>query len=550
MPTINEEIQDGIIRHMVFLERYKAGIVTEMVTLLNKADVDLFEQIHRRLIDIGRGYNLSALETRRLEELRQAIINTRQALFASIADKMADELQNFAVYESDFYAKSVSGAVSNAGVTVALNQPSLAQLKAVVTHQPFQGRLLKEWFDGLAVSDALRVNDVVRTGIVQGQTTDQIVRRIRGTRARGYRDGILEVSRRNMAGVVHTGIAHTTSRAKDELYAANADILVGVKWVSTLDGRTSPQCRSLDGKVFPVTEGPRPPMHFRCRSAVVPYLGESSIKGLRASATGAVPDDMTYEQWLKSQSPKVQDEILGKSKAKMFREGNMPLERFVDPDGKPYTLQELMKRDAEIFEDVFGGAPTGNATVRAAQEVEFKEYLGAKTYDRMKVGVADAMKASGVPNYGLSEAEKIAVHAYTTTDEYYSRLNTALRSGNAETIARVAPMANVLDNALEKLPAYKGTVFRVTDLPDTVKIVKGGVFKDNAFMSATTADLGTTFGANHRLIMLESTKGRNIRGFSAIPKEEEILFPRGTQFDIVDTRSSNGFIEVLLNETD
>src|SRR3546814_10812384 len=76
------------------------------------------------------------------------------------------------------------------------------------------------------------------------------------------------------------------------------------RWVSTLDGRTTSQCRSLDGKVFTIGKGPRPPIHMNCRSttvAIIPGLENLSDILTRASQDGQVKGSLTYYEWLKTQ---------------------------------------------------------------------------------------------------------------------------------------------------------------------------------------------------------------------------------------------------------
>lgn len=339
---------------MVWLERYKTGEVRKIIALLNKADADLVAQIAARMTRIEqRGYDLGKVTTERLDALLKAIREQRADAAKALYEATRDDLLDFAQYEADFQAKVITGAVSNAGAEISVAAPAVSQLKAAATRQPFQGRLLREWYRDLGADQARKVSGAVRIGIVEGQTTDQIVRRIRGTRSRQYRDGILEIGRRDAQTVVRTAIAHVSARAQDELYAANTDIIQGVKWVSTLDSRTSAICRARDNKIYPQNSGPRPPAHFNCRSRVVAVLGPSSIKGTRASAAGPVPDDMDYGAWLRKQPVAVQNEALGVKKAQLFRKGGLSIDRFADGSGKEYTLAELKARDSEIWNKVF-----------------------------------------------------------------------------------------------------------------------------------------------------------------------------------------------------
>jgi SPP1 gp7 family putative phage head morphogenesis protein len=351
MPTVNEGLLDASVRHMVWLERYKTGTVYKIIALLNRADDDLADLIAARLVKIeARGYDLGPAETKRLQALLDDLRAERTKLYALTDEKLRDELVDFSHHEADFQARLIEAAVD----TVTLQRPSLSQLRAVVVAQPFRGRVLKDWAASLAQEDVKRLSDAIKIGIVEGQTTDQIVRRVRGTKAAGYADGVMEISRRGAAAVVRTSIAHTANLSSEELYALNADIVKGVQWVSTLDSRTTPVCQSRDGKVYKINEGPRPPAHWNCRSRTVPFLGQTSIPGTRASAIGPVPGNLTYGDWLRSQPAKVQDEVLGPARGQLFRKGGMTVDRFVDQTGHAYTLKELKRRDAESWQQTFG----------------------------------------------------------------------------------------------------------------------------------------------------------------------------------------------------
>lgn len=346
--TINEKILDASIRHMVWLERFKTGTVNQIIGLLNKSEKDLRAQLAKHLTNItDRGASISPGTIKRIEAMLKELEQIRSDMYKLANDETRSAVSQFAIHEADFQGKIIENAVK-----IDTVRPTATQLRAAAVSRPFQGALLKEWYSRLESNDARRLRDAVKIGITQGQTTDQIVRRVVGTRANAYRDGILEISRREAQAVVRTAIAHTANQAKEELFAANSDIIEGVQWVSTLDSRTSPLCQSLDGKIFEIGKGIRPPAHFNCRSTVVPYLGKTSIVGTRASAVGQVPADMTYSDWLKKQPRDVQDEVLGKSRADLFRNG-MAIDRFVDNSGRSYTLKELKQRDEAIWNKAF-----------------------------------------------------------------------------------------------------------------------------------------------------------------------------------------------------
>ncbi len=354
--TPNEKILSDSLRHAISIERHKVQLINELLTIVNSDSADLVGQIAAKLSEIEeRGFNVGPQTKKKLDALIDSIRAQRTASYKFLDEKLSLDLKEFAVYEAEFQAKVIEVAAASVGASIEMSRPSERRLKAIIDIDPFQGRLLNDWYAGLASADAQRISDAIKIGMVEGQTTDQIVRRIRGTRAARYTNGILEISRRDAANIVQTATAHVASRAKDELYAENAGIIDGVQWVSTLDSRTCTKCGALDGKVFSVGKAPARPLHFGpCRCQTVAYLGEFSVKGTRASQFGQVPENMVYEDWLRKQSESLQEHALGKSKAKLFRDGKLPIDRFTDTTGKEYTLAQLKQRDAEIWTEVFG----------------------------------------------------------------------------------------------------------------------------------------------------------------------------------------------------
>lgn len=534
MPTPNELILDLSTDHAISIERLKDGEVKRILQLLNKTEKDLIEKVAARLGLLDeRGHDLSPDTTKRLKELLAVVRADREALYKEFNERMQGSLFEFAKVEA---AHQISLLSEAAGVTLDLLSPGLARLKAIATAQPFQGRLLKEWAAAMGQAETARISDAIKIGMVEGQTTDQIIQRIRGTRAAQYRDGLLEISRRDAVGVTRTAIAHVSNRAREEVWAANADIIDKVQWVATLDGRTSPVCRARDGQLFDVDKGPRPPAHFNCRSAVVAYFGEPDDDATRASAGGPVPQKTTYGDWLRKQPNAVQDDILGEAKAKLFRDGGLTVDRFVNVSGKEYSLEQLRQRDSAAFERTFGRQPDRTRGQRTREEKEFREWVGEKRFEKLELEAEIVIDANSATRRNLSRTEVAAVHAYTRVGEYHHRLNSALREDTAESVARVAPMARIMDTAIGKLPIHTGLVTRITDLPpDVVRSLKvGGTYTEKGFLSTSDGPPDSTFeGAFEMRIMARS--GRKITGYSAFESEKEVLFPRGSRFAIVET---------------
>jgi len=66
---------------------------------------------------------------------------------------------------------------------------------------------------------------------------------------------------------------------------------------------------------------------------------------------GPVPATTTYDSWMRTQSRAFQEDTLGIAKAKLFREGGLKLDKFVDRNGGELTLEQLAKRERQAFVD-------------------------------------------------------------------------------------------------------------------------------------------------------------------------------------------------------
>ncbi|MGL5004682.1 MAG: hypothetical protein ACRDAM_17215, partial [Casimicrobium sp.] len=239
------------------------------------------------------------------------------------------------------------------------------QAYAAAFSRPFQGRLLREWAQNVGEARMFRVREAIRQGYVQGETIEQIVRRLRGTKAKKYSDGLIDQDRRSIDAVVRTAVSHTARSARESFYDATQRLIKGETWLSTLDGHTTPQCRIRDKKSYsypehkpighsiPWAAGPGR-LHFRCRSTSTVVLKSWKELGgadlpefsssTRASMSGQVPASVDYKQWLMRQSSDVQDDVLGVTRARKMRSGEIAFDSMYDRRGRWLTLEELDKR--------------------------------------------------------------------------------------------------------------------------------------------------------------------------------------------------------------
>lgn len=352
MATANEILFDESVAHQIDLQGYSNGVTGRIIQLLNRVDADLMQQIAVAIEQMPPNqFNIE-----RLERLLVSVRALNGRTFADISAELETELKSLTAYEAGYQQQLLTSVLPS---QVAINAVNINQVYAAAMARPFQGKLLREWLDGVEAGRAASIRDAIRIGYVESQTTSEIVRRIRGTKALNYADGLLNTTRRGIESIVLTAVNHTANYANDALIEANSDVIKGYRYSATLDLGTTTICASRDGNVYPIGQ-PKPaiPAHIRCRSRYVGVLKSWRELGLdvdqitgqtRASLDGQVPRETTYNEWLKRQSIERQNEVLGVDKAKLFRDGGLSLDKFVSKQGHVYTLDELRKRDKEAF---------------------------------------------------------------------------------------------------------------------------------------------------------------------------------------------------------
>jgi hypothetical protein len=346
-----DPLLDHAIRHQVNMTQYGNFVLAKMIRILNLSDADLITQLNAALLDV----DADSFKVQRLDKLLASVREVNAQAYAALYGGMTDELQAYVAYEGQFQYDLYRNVVP-ATFSIASVVPE--QVYAAAMAQPMQGRLLKQWASNLSAVRMGRISDAVSNGFTQGKTTADIVRDIRGTRALNYADGFLDTDRQKIEAVVRTALSHTAQITRTRFTEENEDILGDEMWVSTLDGRTSPECRARDhllytkvdhkpvGHSVPWRGGPGR-LHWCCRSTSIALLkGQKSLYGSRAAAGGPVDANLTYKDWLKQQSVEVQDQVLGKTRGDIYRAGGKDETMFTNDKGRMLTLKQMAEREA------------------------------------------------------------------------------------------------------------------------------------------------------------------------------------------------------------
>lgn len=336
-------------RHQVFLERYKAGKIGDLVSVFAQID-----KLTREIITTRVDSNMSELSKRKLDAMLVELQTANAEALEKGKAKLFEDLETLAAYEAGFELRTLQALVG-----AKVKEGKAAAAFAFAKRQPIgaTGELLESFVENWSAGELARMNNLVRKAWGEGWTIQQMVTGIRGTKAQGYSDGILASSRRNAESIARTAIQHVASTGRMSTWEANSDLVQGYRYIATLDAKTTQICRSLDQKVFKLGEGPVPPMHIRCRSTTIaemdPSLDFLDEGATRSSLDGPVAADMSYYEWLKGQDAEFVKEALGATRAKLFLEGGLSADEFarlnLSKNFHPLTLDEMRQLEPLAF---------------------------------------------------------------------------------------------------------------------------------------------------------------------------------------------------------
>jgi len=207
-----------VVSHNIALQIYGNSVVNRLIAILNKTDADLFAQITAKLETLPP----NSFTVQRLDLLLASVRALNAQTYAQVSGELNNELKSLVEYEAGYHLGLFQNTVP---VQLSFASVNVEQVYAAALARPFQGKLLKEWYAQLETSKQTAIRDAIRLGYVESETTSQIVKRIRGTKALAYKDGVLDITKRNAESIVLTAVAHTSSYAQQSVYDANSDYL-------------------------------------------------------------------------------------------------------------------------------------------------------------------------------------------------------------------------------------------------------------------------------------------------------------------------------------
>ena len=338
--STNDKIEDAVTRHQVFIMRYSQGRERLADDYVEK----LIEAVTERL-----GADIATVSPAKLDQIIADVADEIKSQSEEYEKSVVDEMLEFIGYESEFNVNLLESAAT----AVAVTAPALAILQAAMLLrrmplEPDRSYTINEALQEYSGRKSRQIVPTIRDGVTLGQTSQEITSNI---------NNLTKLQQRQAATLARTVTNYASVQAREVVMRENPDITNSYRWIATLDGRTSLICASRDQQIFKESnESPKPPAHFNCRSTIAPILEEDSPDQFRAalgdSGAQQVSKSTRYETWLRRQSRAFQTEVLGVTRAKLFREGRISIGRFVDAQGATLTLDQLRKLEPMVFEDL------------------------------------------------------------------------------------------------------------------------------------------------------------------------------------------------------
>jgi SPP1 gp7 family putative phage head morphogenesis protein len=388
---------ESLYRNAIDLNRYSNNVARRIINAYNDIIIDSVNQL-RAIDDLA-----APVKAARLRGILAQLKDSLATWAGDATELTASELQGLAELQSEFVTEQLKKALPvgsrNAVRTVEIS-PQFAQ--SVVTTDPTQinivalsddlfaavqgapitfsltaakgttitlpnGEVVAKAFRGIAIDQAERFSQVVRQGLLTGETTQSIAKRLVGNLQFGEEAKTVgqliaaggqatAIADNQVLALIRTSVNQMANSASQQVYEANQDITQRYRYVATLDTRTSSICRALDGKEFEYGKGPLPPQHFNCRSTTVAIINYEELgfdpppEGTRASIGGQVPIDQTYGQWLANQDMPTKAKALGVGKVAYFDRlsdkygPTAAIAKLVRDDGSELTLDQLRAR--------------------------------------------------------------------------------------------------------------------------------------------------------------------------------------------------------------
>ncbi len=264
--------QDDIIYHKVLMENQKNRIYAETVQSILMLSPDI-----KILVAGANSGNIDDVVLKIQKEVDKA--------FKELYHDSESQLKAIASYEADFQKAIIANSVAYG------NKDNVVKVSKALLNQS----VFKDPIEGLSFIDNLSVinqslkketEKTVRSGILNGLPVREIQANIQRN---------VNTSSSNYNSFIRTAVQNVNNKATELTYEENEDFIEFIQYVAILDKRTTKICKDLNGNIYAINEGPRPPQHWNCRSFTIPIFENGD------------EIDKTYADWKEGENADIEE---------------------------------------------------------------------------------------------------------------------------------------------------------------------------------------------------------------------------------------------------
>ncbi len=358
----DKSLIEVLTQHQAYLYRVSSQSVNELLKIFNDESILMLAKLRDLLDELNDSEKMALASgqytTSNLKKARDLISQWFTAINTALPEAFAVSATALAVYEANYTAKLYGGKIE---------KPNGEKVYAAAKKVPLVGgALVDDLLSKIAETARQKVEYAIRDGINSGKTNQEIVQRIRGTKRLNYEDGLLSSSKTDIERTVRTVRSHVANQTYLDTFKQLG--FEYVRFISVLDGRTSKLCAHLDGTVWRIDDPAKrvPPLHPNCRSELVPVkkdgqligerpfvMDERRVKDIpkeeRSQLIGQLDANTTFKEFFKKTDDFFQREWLGPKRFKLYKDGKFDFDKFFDPEGRFYSLDDLRKLDEKAF---------------------------------------------------------------------------------------------------------------------------------------------------------------------------------------------------------
>lgn len=337
MPNISTELADLAIIRGILIARVANNLTATTANAYQAVIDDIYQAVRSAESDIV------------LKNLKVTIAEL-QTLVISNEHILKDELIELSHSEALYTLNSTNAVVGADIMKKFPPEKTINRIYAVSLMNSGGGAAeIPKWFKSVDDSMKKDVEQVVKLGVVNGETNIEIANRLKKK---------LNMTKGEAERIARTTAQHITEEARMSVYRENEDIIKGYERLETLDASTCYVCGVADGKFFPLGTKPPNRYHLNCRGINnvvlkswkeldMPELSELPT-GTRASMDGQVSGKIKFDKWIDTKDDKFIKDYLGTSRFKMYKDKKLSLSDFVNNKNEILTVKSLNEKYGKV----------------------------------------------------------------------------------------------------------------------------------------------------------------------------------------------------------